>query len=238
MKESIIYFKLSLKELFRRPRLSTLSSCLKQYASWRKYNKGDRSSVSEQMPWMSFSAIDFLNREARPDMRVFEYGSGGSTLFWSSRVRSIVSVEHDKAWYENMHQKLEAVTSSTIEYMLVEAEKDPSFEKRDFRNPDDCVSDDAHYKGYNFRKYVSTIDKYPEGSFDIIIVDGRARPSCIKHSISRLKRGGLLVVDNTDRKYYLSPFSWDRSAWNTRTFAGPVPFSRDFTETTIFTKLF
>ncbi|MBU6399666.1 MAG: hypothetical protein KGS61_05060, partial [Verrucomicrobia bacterium] len=33
-----------------------------------------------ELPWFAYAAIDFLDRYLRPDMRVCEYGSGGSTL--------------------------------------------------------------------------------------------------------------------------------------------------------------
>ena len=33
-----------------------------------------------------------------PNLRVFEYGCGFSTLWWSSRVRSVVSCENDEEW--------------------------------------------------------------------------------------------------------------------------------------------
>jgi predicted O-methyltransferase YrrM len=31
-------------------------------------------------------------------MSVFEYGCGASTLWWASRVRTVISVEHDATW--------------------------------------------------------------------------------------------------------------------------------------------
>ena len=43
----------------------------------------ERSSPLEiQLPWISYGAIDFLDGYLKPDMTVYEYGSGGSTLFF------------------------------------------------------------------------------------------------------------------------------------------------------------
>jgi hypothetical protein len=50
------------------------------------------------LPWITYPAIEFLSRRVRPDLSVFEYGCGASTLWWASRVRTVVSVEHDPAW--------------------------------------------------------------------------------------------------------------------------------------------
>lgn len=35
-------------------------------------------------------------------MVVFEYGSGNSTIWWSKRVKKIVSVEHNEEWYTKL----------------------------------------------------------------------------------------------------------------------------------------
>jgi hypothetical protein len=43
----------------------------------------ERSSPLEiELPWISYAAIDFLDGYLKPDMTVYEYGSGGSTLFF------------------------------------------------------------------------------------------------------------------------------------------------------------
>jgi hypothetical protein len=40
---------------------------------------------STPAPWMPFDVIEFLGEQLRIGTHVFEYGSGGSTLFWVSR---------------------------------------------------------------------------------------------------------------------------------------------------------
>lgn len=54
------------------------------------------------LPWITYPAIEFLKRRITPEMSVFEYGSGGSTLWWAARVNEVISVEHDKEWYKKM----------------------------------------------------------------------------------------------------------------------------------------
>lgn len=54
------------------------------------------------LPWITYPAIDFLKQRLRPEMTVFEYGCGWSTLWWASRVREVVSVEHDKEWHDKI----------------------------------------------------------------------------------------------------------------------------------------
>ena len=45
-------------------------------------------------------------------MRVFEYGSGNSTLWWSERVASLVACEHEEDWFKNISKKIPA----TVDY--------------------------------------------------------------------------------------------------------------------------
>lgn len=52
------------------------------------------------LPWFTYPAIFFLRKRLKPEMAVFEYGSGGSTVWWSRRVRRVVACEHDLAWFK------------------------------------------------------------------------------------------------------------------------------------------
>lgn len=56
------------------------------------------------------------------------------------------------------------------------------------------------------------------GLFDVIVVDGRNRNRCFKSSIELLKSGGVLVFDNTERKYYHPSFDlWQEKNLGTAT---------------------
>jgi hypothetical protein len=235
--DPLIYLKKSLKSLWNKPRLKTLVSSIRYYPDWREHLSPGRNSVTDRSPWMSFAAIRFLKTITRKDMSVFEYGSGGSTMFWISRVQEVVSVEHDLSWYMNMKEKLDVQAIRNVQYILAEPVPDPGYREKRFENPDDYISGDPGYAGKNFEKYAKSIDTFPDNYFDIIIVDGRARPSCIQHGIPKLKKNGWLIIDNTERKYYTAFFPFDRNSWKISTFAGPVPYMRDFSETSFLKKL-
>jgi hypothetical protein len=55
-----------------------------------------------ELPWVTYAFIDFIRPRLNRTMRVFEYGSGSSTLFYARLVGNVVSVEHDKNWYEKI----------------------------------------------------------------------------------------------------------------------------------------
>src|ERR1700724_4668980 len=109
-----------------------------------------------------------------------------------------------------------------VDYLLAEAQVDPEFAKKNIQNPDDYISEGKIYAGKHFQNYVRTIDKYPDAHFDIIVVDGRARPSCVKHAVRKLRHEGYLIIDNTEREYYLSSFHFDKKEWKIWNFDGPV----------------
>ena len=52
------------------------------------------------IPWVTYSFIDFIKDRLRKKHSVFEFGSGNSTYFYAKYAGSVVSVEHDKAWYD------------------------------------------------------------------------------------------------------------------------------------------
>jgi predicted O-methyltransferase YrrM len=53
---------------------------------------------SDPVPWITYPAIDFLEPRLRPEMSVFEFGSGNSTLWWAARVSKVTAVEHNASW--------------------------------------------------------------------------------------------------------------------------------------------
>jgi SAM-dependent methyltransferase len=58
------------------------------------------------IPWMTYPFIDFISARLRPDMEIFEYGSGNSTLWFADRVKRVDAIEHDEKWYKIMKQKI------------------------------------------------------------------------------------------------------------------------------------
>jgi hypothetical protein len=50
------------------------------------------------LPWITYPAIDLLAERVQPDMSVFEFGSGNSTMWWAQRVAQVTTVEHDENW--------------------------------------------------------------------------------------------------------------------------------------------
>lgn len=54
------------------------------------------------IPWVTYSFIDFIKERLRKQHTVFEFGSGNSTFFYAKYAGLVVSVEHDKDWFEKI----------------------------------------------------------------------------------------------------------------------------------------
>ncbi|WRH68325.1 MAG: group 1 glycosyl transferase [Planktothrix sp. GU0601_MAG3] len=58
------------------------------------------------IPWYTYPAIEFLEDKVKPDFKVFEFGSGQSTLWWSERVLEVISIENDLNWFQEINSKM------------------------------------------------------------------------------------------------------------------------------------
>lgn len=64
------------------------------------YSKRSVDKNGNPIPWITYPALKFVAEKIQPEHRVFEYGSGGSTRWYADRVKSIISVEHEAAWFK------------------------------------------------------------------------------------------------------------------------------------------
>ncbi|GAB4492180.1 MAG: hypothetical protein OHK0019_13570 [Saprospiraceae bacterium] len=206
---------------------------------WKNSFSNGRNSVTDELPWLNFPALDFLEKNMRPEYRVFEFGGGGSTLFFCKNVAEVATVEDHSGWFETLTQTIQTKGYQNWKGFFVAPEPFQSGKPRTKENPDDFVSGAKGMEHLSFEQYARTIDQFPANYFDLVLVDGRARPSCIQQAIPHLKIGGLLVVDNTERDYYLARFQdiiAKKFKIETDVFA-PVAYTPDFTKTTILRKL-
>ncbi len=149
------------------------------------------------IPWIPIKAKIWLDKNLRQDMILYEYGSGLSTLYFSPKVKKIISIEHDKEWYNKTHEELKE-KAQNCEYHLIE----PEYIYAGMPKPVKKVYLSHLYQKLHFRTYIHSIDKYPEKYFDLVFIDGRARIGCILHSVNKIKSGGFLILDNADVKRY------------------------------------
>jgi hypothetical protein len=57
------------------------------------------------------------------------------------------------------------------------------------------------HQGEDFEQYVATIDEVG-GTFDLVVIDGRARGAALARSLEHLAPGGVVLVDDAWRARY------------------------------------
>ena len=210
-------FKIFLIDIIKNPK--SLLELKKWYFFYRQQN---RSPLDYEIPWMTFSTIEYLSHYLTQDMELFEWGSGGSTLFFSQKVKKIISIEHDKEWYNYEINKLSNLKN--LELYLIEPEQNGIYKNKR-----------KGYENLYFDSYVNFIDKYDK--FDVIIVDGRQRNECFKKALQHVKKDGIIVFDNFDRNYYYKSLKLiDKNEFEIINCRGFVPFGTMQSLTTIFRK--
>lgn len=144
------------------------------------------------LPWWTFAAIDEADKflKSRSSPRVFEYGSGASTIWLARRAALVTSIEHDRPWHGVVSKRLAGHKNATAK--LIEADAEPV---------SGYLSEKPGWQGRSFQRYASAIDSEP-GEFDLIVIDGRARGACLGHAIEKLAPDGMILFDNSARSRY------------------------------------
>jgi len=211
------------------------------FRAWMSTTFFRRNIFDAGIPWINFQAARILADWLKPEMEVFEWGCGASTLFLAQRTHSVTSVEHDLLWFETMQQKIKELALNQVTLLHCPPQSaDIPIPMEKGENPEDYFSEDPGFKGSSFYNYVHTIHSYPECSFDLVIVDGRARPGCLRAARSKVKIGGLLLLDNSERQEYRPEIDlFMAPEWRTVHIVGPGPASLwpAFSQTTFFYKV-
>lgn len=127
------------------------------------------NAQGDPLPWYTYPAIEYLRQLDWREKGVFEYGSGQSTLFWSSAANRVVSVEEDERWYEPLAKKLPPNCELIFE-------------------PDLALYPDV------ITRYPDGFDVIViDGA-----ARGRTRLKCSRVALRCLKPGGLIILDNAD----------------------------------------
>lgn len=135
-----------------------------------------------ELPWFVRGSIEYLESILTSDMVVFEWGSGRSTQWFADRVKSIISIEHQKKWYDIVAMYLKKRNNAKL--LLIE-EKHPDYPK--------------------------VISGYADETFDLVVIDGRRRVECFKEAVSKIKTNGYLLFDDVQRSRYNAAKSLFRS---------------------------
>lgn len=161
-----------------------------RYATFRRLNK--------PAPWLSPTSILFFNQYLKKEMVGAEFGSGSSTLFFAARISKLYSVEHNKEWYELIQEKLKTSNLTNVDYRFVLQN-----DKADFINDTFELEDAGNFEiRRDYVNYFRALNDIKDHSLDFAIVDGRARTECCHEILPKIKKNGILILDNSERDRY------------------------------------
>jgi len=224
-------------ELESRLKLSSAGvTSWKYFFRWLKDQRSGGTPLNDSYPWMNYYVIDFLLDHLDSSSKIFEYGGGGSTCFFTKRILAaeVVTVEHDQDWFRKLEEKMEGLAQS--KWKGIHAGPEEGSAGKDVSDPFVYSSDDPAFRNMNFKKYASCIDSFPDDYFDLVLVDGRARPSCLVHALPKVKLNGYLLLDNAEREYYLKKTEPLIRKKFTKVLSktGPCPYAHEFTTSMIW----
>lgn len=150
-------------------------------------------------PWWNSRAIEYLRGRLPQEGRAFEWGSGGSTVWLTRNGMSVTAIESEREWAERVR---EHCPTADVRFI-------PGVDTGTFQSEPQLRDHGLHY----FDEYVSAISDFPADSFDVIVIDGICRKECARLAAEKVKRGGIVVLDDTNFKFLRSaaePFAgWE-----------------------------
>ncbi|MBU2544919.1 protein-L-isoaspartate O-methyltransferase [Patescibacteria group bacterium] len=190
--------------LFKKPKY------FKYLFVWMKSSKSN--SLKDNVPWLTFECQEWLDSVLNKNMTVLEWGSGGSTVYISKKVKKMISIEHIPEWHASVVKELQKNNIENCEYILKKYDEN---------------------KGY--KNYYEAIDSFPDETFDLVIIDGRSRNSCISYAMRKIKKEGFLLLDNSERKRY-SPGMDLLKNWERKDILGVGAYNAEEWQATIWKK--
>jgi predicted O-methyltransferase YrrM len=182
-----------------------LSGWLRFPAAWWRAKRG----ATPERPWIVPSAISFLRRRMRSDWSVLELGAGRSTPWFARRAGRVISLEDNEFWAEQTRERLGELGIENVELRWLPVDG-----------------------------FASEVEALPDATFDLVVVDFLEAPmvsriEVLNPAMKKVKPGGLLLLDDSDRPGYREAFEL-LDGWRFRKFVGVKDGWPEACETGIF----
>jgi len=183
----------------------SLSGWLRYPAAWWRARRGK----TPERPWIVPAAIGFLRRRIRSDWSVLELGAGRSTVWFARRAGWVLSFEDNGFWAEQTRERLRAEGLDNVDIRVGPVEELPE-----------------------------RVAALPDSAFELVVVDFLEAPivtrvDVLKPAMKKVKAGGLLLLDDSDRPGYAEAFEL-LDGWSFRKFVGVKDEWPEACETGIF----
>jgi hypothetical protein len=154
--------------------LETFWVLSKKFCHFESCWKGYSSMNGKPVPWLNYSAIEFLECYAPHEGYVLEYGVGTSTLWWLNRGLFVNGIERSRDWA----MKIGAIAGRSMKLNI-------------------HVQDELSKYPMEYKLFPGARERY-----DVIVVDGeieqRSRLHCLRQAKKLISVEGIIIVDNID----------------------------------------
>jgi predicted O-methyltransferase YrrM len=133
-------------------------------------------------PWITIEMIKILENYLKEGDIGFEFGSGSSTIWLAKKTKRLISVEHNLEWFNKIRSWIISQEVGEKVKLIY-------------------VSGVDENKRNGITNYLQPILKLRNNSLDYCFVDGLFRDECILKAISKIKSGGILIMDNVDNYF-------------------------------------
>ena len=200
----------------------------------------------EYYPWITFPAIDFLEKLALSGVAVVEFGAGASTAYFAKRSKKVTSYEFDSAYYNEIRAL--SIDFPNTEIFNYDPSKEenvsedallPKFEED--KQLVSCLDEDLSRFGIDAKLilqtefYLSAL-KNISGA-DLIFIDGGPRNLALVLAARFANESAIVVVDNSEQNYIKLGIDILSSAgYHEIPFAGLGPLNPYKSQTSFFVK--
>ena len=74
----------------------------------------NKSPLDLELPWIALEAIKYLDGYLLPDHKVYEYGGGGSTLYFVKKVKYVETLENNLLWKDLIEKKAKSQNKTNL----------------------------------------------------------------------------------------------------------------------------
>ena len=74
--------------------------------------------LNPDLPWLTKKSIEFIKKYIKKNHKMLEVGSGRSTLWFQYRVKYLISLEHNKQWFDKVNKMISKNTKLILKENL------------------------------------------------------------------------------------------------------------------------
>ncbi|WP_170463983.1 hypothetical protein [Ruegeria arenilitoris] len=134
-----------------------------------------RDGEGREIPWYTYPAIEYLDSFDLNGIRVLEYGSGNSSIFYLNAGAEVTSIENDKGWFDKISASLADKPYFTYFFEQDEAQ----YVERDEIQNADIVVIDGRYRNACARFMRKRLQQKRIDPVMIVFDNSDRHPDCI-----------------------------------------------------------